>query len=199
VTAPPTPIAWGTLKLPKYDWIPNIDQISESAGGLLAVIGAGLDQYGIGEPFKRRVFTHGEQVPLHRGDTAQAQLVITFINLELGEPGQKVFQLQKGAIGSHAHIVGNFKAQLWIPWPIPEGGLAPTLADDTELMEASIQLNRVGWVAFATLRALSLAGVVIDPPVTPIQQDGIIIGPVEPLGPQGGLAGVGITVQLLYS
>jgi hypothetical protein len=66
-------------------------------------------------------------------------------------------------------------------------------------MEATLLLNRCTFVVFASLRALSLAGVVINPPVTPIQQDGIIIGPAEPIDPNGGLAGFGLTIQLLYS
>jgi hypothetical protein len=185
--------------MPPGDWIPNVDQITETAAGILAVVGRGLDTYGIGEPFKRRIFTHGELVPVHRGDDACAQLIVTFNNLELGEAGQKVFQFQKGAIGSHAHMTGAFRVQVWVPWPMPEGGLVASLAADKELMEATIGLNRVSFVTFATLRALSLAGVVINPPITPIQQDPIIIGPVEPLGPSGGLAGFAIAVQVQYS
>ena len=192
-------VEFGTIKMPSYDWIPNIDQITESAAGLLAVMGAGLDQYGLGQDFKRRFFTHGDVVPLHRGDDACSQLVVTFSNLEIGEAGQKMFQFVKGSIGAYAHHVGLFKAQLWIPWPMPEGGLAPSLAADQDLMEATILLNRCSYVMFSTLRALSLAGVIINPPVTPIQQDGILIGPAEPLGPQGGLAGVGMSIQVQYS
>jgi hypothetical protein len=41
--------------------------------------------------------------------------------------------------------------------------------------------------------------VVVTPPVTPIQQDRIMVGPMLPKNPDGGLAGWTINVQLQYS
>lgn len=191
-----------TITVPQGVWIPNQRQITDSAAGLLAVIGRALDDNGLGEPFTRRVFTHGDTVPLHVGDDAEeGQLIVTFANLEIGRAGEKQFQFRSGDLGRYDFMVGAFKAQLWIKWPIPEGGLSATLAPDSELEAASVVLNQATWCAFSYLRSLSLGGtgsVRCKPPVTPIDQDGMIIGPAQPLGPIGSMAGFGIDIQLQY-
>lgn len=190
--------ALGQIIFPFGKWIPNTDQITDSAAGMLAICGKALDDFGIGDDFKRRVFTHGDNVPIFRGDEPFSQLIITFTGLELGEAGAKQFQYDKGAIGQYTHMVGGFKVEVWKPWPLPQGGLAPTLAEDGDVMATTMALNECVWVVFSALRALSLAGVAINPPVTPIQQDKIIVGPAAPVGPQGGMAGYAITVQIEY-
>lgn len=191
-----------TVTLPPGEWIPDVDQLANSAAGLLAVAGEALDSYNLGGPFRRRVFTHGDQVPLLRGDkTPPSQLIVTIGALELGDAGQKQYQYQKGDLGSAVHMVGAFGVEVWVPWPLPEGGIAPTLAKDADLMEAIQLLGRCGWIVFAALRSLSFGsrgGVRTDPPVTPIVQDNIHVGPMTPAGPTGGLAGYKIAVQLQY-
>lgn len=193
--APPGP---GAITWPRGVWIPNIDQLTDSAAGLLAVVGGALDAYDIGAQFTRRLYTHGDVVPVQLSEDPISQIFVTWTSSELGEAGAKQFQFQKGVIGSAAHFVGQFKVQLWVPWPTPSGGLAPSMQDDDDLMAAAATLNRCEWVAFSALRALSLAGVRIVPPVTPIVQDGIIVGPATPLTPAGGMAGVSIDVQVSY-
>lgn len=190
--------AFGAISFPRGPWIPNTDQLTDSAAGLLAMIGQALDNYDEGEVFKRRTWSHGDLVPLQIPENAIGQLLISFGSLELGNAGEKQFQFQKGDIGAHVHMVGEFKIQLWIPWPTPTGGLDAYLADDADLRAASEQLNRVTWITFSALRSLSFGGVKINPPVTPIQQDQIIIGPAQPVGPAGGMAGMTIDVQLSY-
>lgn len=187
------------VTMPRGAWIPNPNQITDSGLGLLAVVGRGLDDWGLGEDFERRAFTHGDVVPLHLGDEGgQSQLIVAFAGLELGNAGEKQFQFQKGDIGTAAHMVGAFKVQLWVPWPTPTGGLVASLAADEDLLASATALNQCAWVTFSTLRALSLAGVKVTPPVTPIVQDGIIVGPADPITPSGGLAGFSIDVQLQY-
>jgi hypothetical protein len=195
VTVAPPP---GTITWPRGKWIPEIEQLTNSAAGLLAVVGEALDNYDIGAPFTRRIYTHGDVVPVQINEDPQSQLIVTWTDLELGNAGAKQFQFQMGDIGTAVHNVGAFKVQLWIPWPTPSGGFAPSLADDLELMEATAMLNRCMWVAFSALRALSLGGVKIYPPVTPLQIDGIIVGPATPLGPEGTMAGVEMAVQVSY-
>ena len=187
------------VALPPGDWIPNVDQLTDSAAGLLALVGTALDSYGIGGQFERRVWSHGDLIPLQLPETPIGQLLVSFGALELGNAGEKMFRFQKGDIGAHAHAVGEFKVQLWIPWPTPSGGLNAYLADDEDLMSSAADLNQAAWVAFFVLRALSLDGARVTPPVTPIVQDQIIVGPMQPVGPVGGMAGMSIEVQLSYS
>lgn len=191
-------IAAGVVTLPQFNWIPNIDQITDSAAGLLAVIDAALNEYGLAQDFERKLFTHGDLIPVPRTEDPTSQLIVAFTGLELGNAGQKQFQFAQGAIGMYAHMVGAFTIEMWVPWPLPTGGIAPMLAQAGELMAATITLNQTGWITFSALRALSLAGITTDPPVTPIVQDNIIVGPLTPVGPLGGMAGWKLEVQLQY-
>lgn len=189
----------GTVQMPPGQWIPNDQQITDSSAGLLAVCVAALDQYGLTEQFERKLFTHGDVVPIPRGESVVSQLIVTFNGLELGNPGRKQFTIQAGDIGSFAHMTGAFTVHVWMPWPTPKGGIAPMLAASRDIMEAAVALNQVGFVLFSALRALSLDGVRVNPPVTPIRQDGIMVGPMKPTAHQGGMAGWTIDVQLQYS
>lgn len=94
-------IEGGTVTLPSYDWIPNEDQITQSAAVLLEVVGAALDQYALGEPFTRRVWTHGDVNPIQIGDGGKkrSQLIVAFTSLELGRAGAKKFTYDDGALG----------------------------------------------------------------------------------------------------
>lgn len=188
----------GAIKLPPSGWIPNVDQITDSSAGILAVVEAALNQFGLLEDFDRILFTHGELLPIPRQENPSNQLIVAFTGLELGNAGQKQFQFEMGAIGQYAHMVGAFTVQLWMPWPMPSGGIAPALATRKDCMRVTAELNKRAWVTFSALRALSLAGITTDPPVTPIVQDNIIVGPMKPLGPLGGMAGWDIDVQLQY-
>lgn len=200
----------GAVTLPLGDWIVNpdgssaVDQLTDSMVGLLTVMGTVLDRYGLGETFTRRVFSHGE-IPLYRGDesgTPPAQLLVSFTGLTLGDAGEQKFTYAKGVLGSFAHMTAAFECQAWIPWPMPEGGLTASLTQDKDTMAQAMFLNKVGIVLFSALRSLALGGtgsVRIDPPVTPIQQDGIHVGPLLPKTPAGGLAGLSSIVQLQYS
>lgn len=190
-------LAPGTVKFPPGRWIPNDDQITETAAGLLAVVGQALDGYGLGQEFERRIFTHGTP-EVHLSEVKQAQIMLYLKQLELGKAGQKQFSYDDGELGKYALIVAEFDLQLWTPWATPQGGLSARQASDEAVMERSYTLNKVLLVAFSALRALSLGGVKTNPPVAPIVQDHMIVGPAEPLGPDGAFAGWSITIQVEY-
>jgi hypothetical protein len=187
----------GEVQLPPGPWIPNVDQVSDSAGCLLGVAGAALDSYGLAQRFTRRVFSHGT-VPLQLSDTKKGQLLVSLKNIELGRAGAKQFQTDEGALGKYAFIVAEFGVELWIPWPTLTGGIAPKTATDPALMEAAFDLNRALFVVFAALRALSLGGVKTNPPLCPIVQDHVLVGPATPVGPDGSFAGYAISVECQY-
>jgi hypothetical protein len=187
----------GTVTFPPYAWIPNPDQITDSAACILAVVGGALDGMGVGADFTRRVFTHGT-APLNLTDMKHSQLLVNLKNLELGRAGAKQFQAAEGNLGRYAMIVAEFDIQLWTPWATPKGGLNAKMADDDVLMQHTFDLNKVCLVAYAALRAYSLGGVKADPPMCPIIQDNILVGPATPLGPDGSFAGWSIPLELQY-
>lgn len=187
----------GTVAFPPGPWIPNADQISDSAACLLAVVGEALDNFGVGQDFTRRVFTHGT-APLQLPDAKKSQLIVSLKNLELGRAGAKQFQTDEGMLGKYAFIVAEFAVELWVPWPTLQGGITAKQAADEDLMEASFNLNRVLFVVFSALRALSLGGVKTNPPLCPIVQDHVIVGPGTPVGPDGSFAGWAINIQVQY-
>ncbi len=187
----------GTVTYPGYDWIPNPDQITDSAAAMLEVVGGALDGYGVGTDFARRIFTHGD-APLHLSETKKSQLIVSLKNLELGRAGQKQFAFDNGALGAYGFILAEFAMQLWVPWPTPKGGLSAQQAADDALMAASATLDKATFIAFSALRALSQGGITTDPPVCPIVQDNMLVGPAQPIGPDGSFAGYEITVQLQY-
>lgn len=190
-------LAPGTVQFPPGPWIPNPDQISDSAACLLAVVGGALDGMGVGDEFERRIFTHGT-APLNFGDSKVSQLIVNLKNLELGRAGAKQYQADEGVLGRYAFIVAEFDIQLWKPWPAPIGGIAPRTAGDDDIMEASFGLNKVCLVTFAALRALSLGGIKTNPPLCPIVQDHVLVGPATPIGPEGTFAGWSIALQVQY-
>lgn len=187
----------GEVQFPPGQWIPNPDQVSDSAGCLLGVAKGALEAYGLGKRFSRQVFSHGT-VPLQLNDNKQGQLLVSLKNLELGRAGAKQFQTDEGALGKYAFIVAEFGVELWIPWPTLTGGIAPKAATDPALMEAAFDLNRALLIVFAALRAVSLGGVKTNPPLCPIVQDHVLVGPATPVGPDGSFAGWSIAVQCEY-
>jgi hypothetical protein len=195
-TIPPSP---GTVQLPRGPWIPNVDQITDSAAGLLAVIVAGLNQWGLTDGLERVIFTHGDTIPIVRNEQSKKQLAVAFTGLEIGNAGEKRFQYPMGDIGSFAHHTGNFTVELWFPWPTPTGGVSTSLPQTKQLLDAAQLLNQAGYILFSCLRALALGGVKVNPPITPLEIDGIIPGPMKPLGPSGGMAGWTVEVQCQYT
>ncbi len=187
----------GTVQFPPGPWIPNPDQISDSAGCLLAVVGDALDAWGVGADFTRRVFSHGT-APLQLNDDKKSQLIVTLKNLELGRAGAKQFQYDEGALGKYAFIVAQFTVETWVPWPTLVGGINPKQASDSALMEAAFNLNRILFVTFAALRSLAQAGIKTNPPLAPIVQDHVMVGPATPIGPDGSFAGWSISVEVQY-
>lgn len=187
----------GTVTFPNFQWIPNPDQISDSAACTLAIVGKALDGLGIGQEFERRIFTHGT-APLNLTESKKSQLIVSLKNMELGRAGAKQFQTDEGVLGRYAFIVAEFDVQLWKPWPTPKGGLNAQMQSDQALMDASFDLNKVAFVAFAALRAYSLGGVKTNPPMCPIVQDHVLVGPATPIGPDGTFAGWSIALQVQY-
>lgn len=191
----------GTVKLPNGPWIPNPDQITDSATGILNVIATGLHQWGLDEGLERIVQVHGETIQIPRTESAEKQLIVSFRSIELGDAGEKRFQFMKGDIGSFIHHTAMFGIELWFPWPTPTGGISQSLAPDPEVATKVSAFNRAGYVMFACLRALAMGGVVVNPPIVPTTSglEGIIPGPMTPKGPSGGLAGFACDLQLQYS
>jgi hypothetical protein len=185
----------GTVTFPPFDWIPNVDQFSETGSGLLVAVGAALDHNGVGGDFGRRVFTHGTVVPLQVNDVPQSQLIVTLVKIQLGRAGAYQYQYEDGALGKYAYIVGEYEVQLWTPWPTPSGGLSASLADDADVMAGAIMLSQVMLIAMATLRALALGGVTTNPPILPERENKMLVGPAVPAEPAGGLAGWKIAVE----
>lgn len=187
----------GTVQFPPGKWIPNDDQISDSAGGLLAVAGRALDGMGIGKDFERRIFTHG--VPtLNLSESKHSQLMIYLKNFEIGRAGAKQFSFDDGELGKYAFLVPEFEMQIWTPWATPTGGLSAKMASDESVMQHAYVLNKCLFVVFAALRALSQGGIRTTPPVCPVVQDHMLVGPATPLGPDGSFAGWSISIQLEY-
>jgi hypothetical protein len=188
------------VSFPFGEWIPNPLQVADTGAALVTVVGQALDQQGLGEEFARRVFTHGDTPPvqLNESKTRRSQLIVVCKGIELGKAGMKQYAYEDGALGKYALVVVEYAVELWVAWPTPAGGISARLAEDASLMAAAFDLAQIALVAFSALRALSLGGVQTIPPVLPIVQDHMLVGPAQPLGPNGGLAGWGIKVEAQF-
>lgn len=193
-----------TVTMPQGEWIPNPDQLTATGAGILAVAGDALDAYGLGERFGRRLVSHGETIPwkitLDAGTPAPAQLLVGLPKVALGRVAEEMFQFQKGDIGSHDFLFATYTVEIVDTWPmVTSTGLGTAAQQDDEAIFASTALLwREAWVVFSALRALSLGGVTTNPPILPIVQDNIKVGPLAPKGPSGGNAGWGCEVSVQF-
>jgi hypothetical protein len=196
--APPGTVA--TVQFPAYaDWIPDPDRPLNVLATLLAVCEGVLEAYGMGDAFPRRVYTHGEVTPLHLPDTKQGQLVVTMLRLEQGRPGEKQYKTDEGALGRYGFQTGQYRVFCVVPWPTPQGGLAPKLADDADLQAATGTALRAMNLVTSALRSVALGGTKTNPPMGPGAQDHMLLGPASPWGPQGGYAGWEVAVEVAFS
>ena len=184
-----------TVTFPIPGWLPNPDQLQDSGATLLGVVADSLDQ--LGSPnrnFQRRLFTHGETA-LWIPDADQ--IVVSLAKVYLGRAGEEQYQFDKGVLGKYGFVTLAFDvAVVHGGWPTVEGGIGPRLPEQNALMSATSSLWHDGWVAFSALRALALGGITTTPPVCPIVQDNVMVGPMSAKGPSGKNAGLELQVLL---
>ena len=184
-----------SITWPPGDWVPNPNQLGDSAAVLLAVSGGALDRFGRGEEYHRRTWTHGDTVWEPSGGK---QLIVSLDTVHTGRAGQQQYQFDSGNFGVLDFLTAVYSVEVVNPWPTVTGGIAPQLADDPDTMQASLDLWTDAWLVFSALRALGLGGSVTDPPVVPIPKDGVLVSPMAPTGPRGTLAGykTGVSLQI---
>ena len=189
-----------TINFPVGQWMPSVDQFAASAATLVAVVGAALDRLGRGEPYRRRVFIHSAadvqwQVP---DSGPKGQITAQVVRVYFGETVEQQFQFAKGALGRYGKRTVDFRLQLLNEWPTPKGGIAPALPRDSQLMVQTGEIWQDGLVMISALWALAMGGITTDPPVAPIEQDYLLVGDLQPVGPEGLVAGwkVDVSIQL---
>jgi hypothetical protein len=189
----------GTIRFPEGPWIPNPTQIVDSAATILAVAGAALDSFGVGGAYERRTYTHGVVVPWYLN---VPQLIVRFDEMAMGYAGQQQYQWASGDIGKLGNRFLTYIVEVVNVWPKPKGGIAPKLADDESLMAAAGVLWRDGLIVHAALNSAaqggSSYGVLVNPPIGPIQQSNILVSPMQTVGPLGNLAAVRISVLVQF-
>jgi len=188
----------GTITFPPGQWIPNVDQVTSSAATLLAIAGKVLDSYGLGDPYERRVFLHGAESRWNVTDPPQSQLIVRLEKMHFGKAGQEQYQFEDGMMGKYAQRVIVYQVEVVNPWPQFQGNIAVAPPDGDALEFAAQGLWRDGLIVWSALAATSLGGVKVNPPVGPIAQDKILVGPMTPVGPSGPLAGLSTEVRVAF-
>lgn len=199
-----------TVSFPSFEWIPNPEQISDSAATILAVASETILRYGTPEnqqKYKRQVIEHGVTslaFRSDRGDTA-FQLLVSFDSMQIGKAGAKKYQFDDGDLGSYAFICAQYEVAIWNPWPTAKGGLSAQAAATADRMGAAFNLWRDSYVVWAALRSLSMngssgqaTGVRTSPGISPIPQDHMLVGPMTPKQPSGGQAGMVFPVEVQF-
>jgi hypothetical protein len=190
-----------TVAFPVFQWIPNVDQFTDTGAALLAVIGDSLDSFGRGERYGRRVFSHGLEVPVkipQSGPDSKGQVLVSIVNVFFGKAGQELFTFIDGQIGKYGFLVVQYGIDVLADWPMPRSGERGVLQQDQDLMSAAGDIWTDGLIVISALRAVALHGITTDPPVAPIAEDNIHVGSMTPKGPAGGLAGWNVHVQIQF-
>lgn len=178
---------------PQGQWIPNLEQVTETGRALLAVAGAVLDYYGRGEDYERRVLQHGDTPQVLSG---QAQVLVSCLGMFPGRAGQEQFQFAEGALGKLAQRFGRYLVTVARPWPTAKGGMVAQLPDADATEGAATDLDTDALLVFEAFRSVALGGT--KAPVAPLAQDNILVASMSPMGPQGGVAGWRITVEVQF-
>ena len=180
------------------NWIPNQTQFSDAASGLLLVCGAALDQQGRGQEYARRVFSHGIRVPWKLGQKqgARGQILVSFVKAFIGKAGQEQFQFIDGEIGKAGKRTMQFHVQVVNTWPVLKGGTTAMQETDESLMAQATETWQDCCIVLSSLWALALRGVQIEPPIPALVQNNVLVGAMEPVGPEGGLAGMEVPVYV---
>lgn len=162
------------------------DTISSIASTLLSQAGAALDEYDIGG-YSNRIVLPGRQAPWDKPGT----LLILFVKTNMGNIGVEEFLAAEPGSEALARNVAQFSIELYSD--IPEytassvaGFGAPQKGPTTS---AALGLMDAAWTVFAWLEQLQWKNDLF--PFKPV-----MIGPIEPLGPEGGVAGMSIAVQV---
>lgn len=162
------------------------DTISSIASTLLQQAGAALDEYGI-KGFSNRLVLPGRDAAWD----VPGSLVVLLVKANMGNIGVEEFLAAEPGSEALARNVAAYAIELWQTLPAYQassvaGGRPP--ANDATT-KASLGLMDAAWTIYAWLEQLQWQNQLF--PFKPI-----MVGPVEPLGPQGDFAGMTIAVQV---
>lgn len=164
------------------------DTLNDMAETILTTVGKALDDNAV-RGYENRLIAPGADFALDTPGT----VAIIMSMLHEGKIGVQQFSGMEPGEAAWAQTVGVFKLELWNKTPVPEpstsavaGFRGPTA---TQLTAAAKSLLQAGFIAFAALQTAQYTNVLF--PFKPA-----LIGPLEPIGPRGGYAGMGLTVQI---
>jgi hypothetical protein len=162
--------------------------LSAAASTILAAAGAALDASGIGG-FPNREVQPGREVVVDE----PGLLAVVLKQYHPGRIGIQQFAGQLPGQATWPQNVAVFSVELWADVPISSigaiSGVRPPSA--RRLTMSALDLLDAGFVVSAALQAEQYANELF--PTHPM-----LIGPVDPIGTQGALAGMAIGVQLQF-
>ena len=162
--------------------------LSLAATALLSAAGAALDASGIGT-FPTREIQPGRDVAVDE----PGLLAVVLKTMHPGKIGTQQFAGQTPGANTWPENVAVFSIELWTTIPTPSiGPISGVRPPSTRrLTMSAIDLMDAGFVVLAALEAEQYDNALF--PFKPA-----LAGPLEPVGPQGDLAGLAIAFQLQF-
>lgn len=160
--------------------------LAAAALTILGAVGDALDASGI-TTFPYRLVAPGRDVPVEEDNVC----AVVFQKAHPGKIGTEQFSGQTPGQNTWPQNVFQFSVELWTLVPLPTiGAISGARPPSRKAMTLSAtDLLDAGWVVMAALEAEQFSNRLF--PFKPA-----LIGPLEPIGPAGGAAGVGLSVQI---
>ena len=170
------------------------DTLDDVAELILGAAGAALDSV----PFPQLASPPTPRF-LAAGDVAWSGtggLAVSFVKLALGQPGKELFAEPNIGDALWAMVWAQFSVQICQTVPVVEtssiaGARFPTAAVATE---AAARVLAPGWTVFSWLSSLADQSALLGAPGTSAGLRQVLVGPMMPKGPQGGLLVLDIAV-----